>query len=120
MPCGPLKLVEKHECVNQVTKQMGSALRRLLREYKGKRLNDEKSLGDAGGGLTILRCDSIQSFYGKCIRENKGNVDKMSKEIKAIFYHYSSTADFPRHDHCPDGDSSWCSYKRDIVKNQNP
>ena len=35
MPYGPLCTVEKRECVNHVTKRMGTNLRNLLRNYKG-------------------------------------------------------------------------------------
>ena len=117
IPCGPLHLVEKHECVNHVTKRMGSALRTLLSNNKGKPLSDRKMLGGTAGGLTLIRCDSIQGFYGKCLRDNKGNVENMSKEVLAILYHYGSTEENPRHDHCPSGESSWCSYKRDEALN---
>lgn len=57
MPYGPLYLVEKHECVNYVTKRMGSALRRLLTDHKGEHLSDGKTLSGGcggGGGLTTL------------------------------------------------------------------
>jgi hypothetical protein len=72
MPYGALYPVEKEECVNHITKRMGTNLRELLRMHKGKKLADGKGLGGKGGGLTLTRVDSIQSFYGKSIRENKG------------------------------------------------
>ena len=34
-PYGPMFLVVKSECVNHVTKRMGTNLRALIREYKG-------------------------------------------------------------------------------------
>ena len=71
-PYGYKYPVEKEECVNHITKRMGTNLRELLRMYKGKKLSDGKGLGGKGGSLTITRVDSIQNFYGKSIRENKG------------------------------------------------
>ena len=35
IPYGPLLLVTKSECINHVTKRMGTALRSLQKEYKG-------------------------------------------------------------------------------------
>ena len=36
MPYGPLKFIPKAECTNHVTKRMGTGLRNLMKEYKGK------------------------------------------------------------------------------------
>ena len=64
-----------------------------------------------------------QNNYKKCyttfLRNNKGNVKKMSKEIWAILHHYSSTVEKPRHSNCPTGSFSWCSYQRDIANGTN-
>ena len=47
-PYGPLYPVEKEECVSHITKRMGTNLRELLKEYKGKKLSDGKALGGRG------------------------------------------------------------------------
>ena len=80
----------------------------------GKKLADNKCLGGRGR-LTIAKCDAIQNFYGRAIRDNKNNSAEMSRATWAILQHYSSTADNPKHNDCPDGTGSWCSYKRDEV-----
>jgi hypothetical protein len=49
----------------------------------GKKLSDGKGLSGAGR-LTIARIDSIQSFYGLCIRQNKGDSKAMTQATKAI------------------------------------
>ena len=85
--------------------------------FLGKKLSDGKSLGGKGGGLTITKCDTIQNFYGKCIRDNKNDPTGMSKATIAILDHYSSTPDKPRHDSCPQGINSWCSYNKDKALN---
>ena len=69
------------------------------------------------GRLTIARIDAIQSFYGLCIRQNKGDSKAMAKATKAIMYHYASTEENPQHTFCPVGKDSWCSYQRDVVNN---
>lgn len=84
----------------------------------GKKLED--GLGLSGKGrLTITRIDTIQSFYGKAIRDNKGSASDMAKATHAILKHYSSSPDNPCHDDCPKGASSWCSYNRDKATASN-
>lgn len=80
----------------------------------GRKLDDGKCLGGAGR-LTIARIDTIQSFYGLCIRQNKGDSLAMSKATHAILLHYSSTEDKPQHHCCPPGPDSWCSFQRDVA-----
>ena len=82
--------------------------------FSGVKLADGKGLGEAGR-LTIARIDTIQSFYGLCIHQNKGDAKAMSNATKAILLHYSSTEEKPQHDCCPVGPKSWCSYQRDLA-----
>ena len=106
--------VRIEECVNHVTKRMETNLRRMVKEYKGKKLEDGKTLSRKGR-LTSARIDAIQNFYGRTICDNKGNTEQMSKEIWAILYHYASTADKLMHTNCPTGHQSWCGYQKDIA-----
>ena len=39
MPYGPLVDIKKSECVNHITKRMGTGLRQLLQDYKGTALS---------------------------------------------------------------------------------
>lgn len=80
----------------------------------GKRLEDGGTISGTGR-LTVSRIDTIQSFYGQAIRENKGNAKAMSRAMHAILKHYSSTPEKPRHEDCPMGKDSWCSYNRDAA-----
>ena len=41
MPYGPLVHIEKAECTNHITKRMGSGLRKLMKDYKGKLSKDD-------------------------------------------------------------------------------
>ena len=106
--------VRIEECVNHVTKRMETNLRRMVKEYKGKKLEDGKTLSGKGH-LTNARIDVIQNFYGRAIRDNKGNTEQMSNEIWAILYHYASTADKPMHTNCQTGHQRWCGYQKDIA-----
>ena len=58
---------------------MGTNLRQLIKEYKGKKLEDGKGLRGKWR-LTISRIDAAQSFYGHTIHRNKGNVKKNVEE----------------------------------------
>lgn len=49
----------------------------------GKRLEDGGTISGTGR-LTVSRIDTIQSFYGQAIRENKGNSKAMSRATHAI------------------------------------
>ena len=110
-------------CVKHVTKRMGTNLRKLVKDLKGKKLEDGKGISGKGR-LTIARIDAIQNFYGRTIRNNKGNAERMSQETWAILKHYSSTLEHPQHENCPKGEMSWCSYQREQpgqvhIKKQN-
>ena len=117
-PYRPTAFIKKEGCINHVTKRMGTNLRRLIKEYKGKKLGDGKVL--SGKGRPTISCIyAIQSFYGHAIRNNKGNLKKMSKEMWAILHHYSSTTEKPMHSNCPMGSLGWCSYQGDTANGTN-
>lgn len=71
------------------------------------------------GRLTNEMANTIQNFYSRAIRVNKGDAKKMSKATHAILKHYSSTPEEPKHDDCPTGPNSWCSYQRDEANRTN-
>ena len=85
----------------------------------GKKLSDGNAFSGKGGGLTISKVDTIQSFFGQCIRRNNGNPNAMSKQVWAILNHYSSTPERPNHGDCPTGRDSWCSYNRDAATGES-
>ena len=83
----------------------------------GKKLADGKGLSGKGR-LTLAHIDAIQNFYGRAIRDNTNDAETMAKSTWAILDHYSSTPENPRHDKCPLGETSWCSYQRDLTTGQ--
>ena len=93
--------ITKLERVGHVQKRLGTGLRKLKKE---------KKLGGRGR-LTDNLIDAMQTYYGKAIRSNKGNVKAMQKAIWAILYHQSATNNKTRHKYCPPGPTSWCKYK---------
>ena len=116
-PYGPDVHIEKDNCIGHVQKRMGTRMRSLLREYKGKKLVDGKGLGGRGR-LTMQAVDSFQVYYGIALRLNKGDPAAMGRATYAILYHYASTREKPQHQFCPDGEDSWCKFKQDIATGQ--
>lgn len=116
-PYGDLQIT-KLECVGHVQKRMGSRLRRLKNKKRGQKLVDGKSLSGKGR-LTDAVIDSFQVYYGKAIRENTDNVDKMRSAVWATYLHKISRDDQPRHELCPVGEDSWCGYQRALVTGES-
>lgn len=79
--------------------------------FLAKKFEDGKS-STGKGQLTVARCDAIQNFYTRAIRNNKCNLKNMSM---VIMKHCSSTAEKPRHDCCSVCGDSWYCYQRDIA-----
>ena len=96
--------MEKNACpikwsaFDRSKKRVGSRLKNKSKEVK---LADGKGLAGKGK-LTDGKIDVLQNYYGLAIRENLTDVDKIA-----------STNENPQRDLCPDGDDSWCEYKRD-------
>ena len=55
MPYGPLVDIPKAECTNHVTKRMGSGLRRLLQNYKGKILKSSHGKNGIKSSLVVKK-----------------------------------------------------------------
>ena len=113
--------VTKEECVGHVQKRMGTSLREYKKRMRGKKLTDGKTVGGAGR-LTDRVIDSIQNYYGKAIRANKGNLNGMDNDIFAIYDHMIRDDEKPiivQHSRCPKGKSTWCKYWKDIQEKTN-
>ena len=112
-PYGESVFQTRWECIGHVQKRVGSRLQKLKNASKGVKLSDGKGLGGKGR-LTDGKVDMLQNYYGLAVRENLDDVNKMATAIKAVVYHVASTDSNPQHHLCPDGDDSWCGYKRDM------
>ena len=111
-PYGEVCMPNKLECIGYVQKRFGSGLRKLKNKSKAVKLRDGKRLGGKGR-LTDGKIDVLQNYYGLAVRENLDDVNKMATAIKGVVYHVASTDSDPQHHLCPDGNKSWCGYKRD-------
>ena len=98
---------------------MGTRLRNLVQEMRGKKLSDGKGLSGKNR-LTVKIINAIQNYYGMAIRQNVANVYAMKKSIIAILYHCSENEDLEdRHKYCPRTAESWCKYQSDKITNKN-
>ena len=111
-PYGVETVVRKVEYVGHIQKRMGGRLKRKKRDLKGKKLTDGKTIGGSGH-LSDSLIDTFQRYYGKALRQNKGDLPGIEKAVKAIWHHYASTEDNPLHEYCPRGPGSWCKWQCD-------
>ena len=94
------------------------------------KLSNGKPVGGKAGRLSRPTIDKLQKYYGNAIRrrvdkaKTKREVDnavkKMQWAVKAVLYHSVKIDDEKkRHQYCPNGESSWCSYRRDKADGTN-
>ena len=65
-PYGKDVPIKKLECVGHIQKRLGTRLRKLRKDYKGKRLNDGKILSGKGR-LTDVAINTLQNYFGMAI-----------------------------------------------------
>ncbi|GFY18878.1 uncharacterized protein TNCV_3875661 [Trichonephila clavipes] len=109
--------IEKEECLNHIAKRLGTSLRNKVKEWKVKKVTLG---GRKQGSLTDKNITMLQNYYRKAIKDNVPDTDKMKTAIYASLMHCSSTDKKPMHGKCPEGESSWCFYKRAIAKGETP
>lgn len=114
---GPNTLIAKEECVNHVSKRLGTALRNLVKEWKVKKVTLG---GRKAGSLKESTIKRLTSYYRNAITDNVPDVSKMKSAIYATISHYMSTDDKPQHGKCPPGETSWCFYNRQRAQGKTP
>lgn len=117
--------VIKEECINHVSKRMGTRLRKIkeaseiITTKTGKKMR--RSVLGGAHMLTDQAIDCLCSYYGKAIRDNVGtDYVTMKKAIWATYFHLTSTDKAPAHQFCPHSTNSWCFYNRAKALNQKP
>lgn len=116
----------KEECINHVSKRMGTRPRKLKKdastEYTTR--TGRKMRRSLLGGVHMLTddvIDHLSRYYGKAIRNNVGkSIEDMKRDIWASFFHLSATDKYPSHQLCPPGSDSWCFYNRAKADNVTP
>lgn len=61
------------------------------------------------GRLTDSLIDKLQDYYGNAIRNNRDNLEAMTKAVWAAWFHRKSTNANPQHNLCS---VDWCGYKK--------
>ena len=111
-PYGATRPVTKLECVNHVHKRMGTALRKASKDG---------GLGGRGyGKLTADKCVRLQNYFRGAILSNLDSEEKMRNAIWASFFHSTSTDEDPHHLRCPEGEESWCFFRRAEARGEDP
>ena len=110
-PYGPHVKIEKEECVGHVQKRVGTNLRKLKKNFAGKKLEAGGTIGGRGR-LTDAMIESLQTYYGLAVRANIGDLQAMCRAIWASLMHRVSTDELPKHQYCPPGIESWCGWQR--------
>lgn len=111
-PYGPTRIPSKIECVNHVHKRFGTALRKASKESR---------LGGRGRGrLTADKCTRLQNYFRGAVLNYLDSEDDMRTAIWATLFHCISTDENPHHTRCPDGEDSWCFFKKAMAKKEQP
>ena len=101
-------------------KRVGSRLRNVKSQYKGKKLSDSKGIGGGKGRLTNKVMNTLQNHYGIAIRQNTHNLYAMRKAVAAVLHHSTKNDDMDkRHQYCPRTVDSWCKYQSDKITGKN-
>ena len=110
-PYGEDVVIQKAECVGHIQKRVGTRLRDLKVRYRGKKLEDGKTLGGVGR-LNEKTINTLQNYYGMAIRQNKNDLYGMKKSVAAVLHHCSEAqSDEVRHQFCPRSEDSWCKFQ---------
>ena len=113
-PYGPNVQIQKLECIGHIQKRLGSRLRSLRSQWKGKRFEDGKGISGRGR-LTDVAINTMQNYYGMAIRQNIGALYAMKKAIGAVLYHCSNLEEDVQHQFCPRAINSWCKWQLDKI-----
>ena len=115
-PYGDRYPVNKGECLGHIQKCVGSRLRKLKKEYGGKKLSDGKTLR---GRLGDKEINKLQNYFVIAIRANCHSVTAMPKAIGAVVYHCNEANDpDARHMFCDKRQDTWCKYQKVKLKGE--
>ena len=78
------KQVVKEECINHISKRMGTALRKLVETCRAQ----GKSISGKGQ-LTREKIMKVQNYYGRAVKGNADDVELTKKRIFAIPHEFN-------------------------------
>ncbi|GFW70116.1 uncharacterized protein TNCV_2215681 [Trichonephila clavipes] len=109
--------IKKDECINHVSKRLGTSLRKAIKEWRARGV----SLGGKSrGSLKEETIKQLSRYYQNAIRSNKVDVEAMKTAIYAILFHSISTDQKPQHFKCPTGKDSWCFFQAALTRGEVP
>lgn len=114
---GPDHYIEKEECLNHVSKRLGTALRNSVKEWRAKGITLG---GRKEGSLKDSTITKLTSYYRQAIISNIPDVKKMKRAVYATLSHCMSTDAEPQHITCPTGPTSWCFYNKQKHEGKQP
>ena len=117
-PYGQDFIIKKLECIGHIQKRIGSRLRQLKIDHKGKKLTDGKGIAGKGR-LTDSAINKPQNYFGIAIRSNTDSVYAMKKCIFASLFHNSMLEVEKRHRFCPRGKDSWCIWQKEMAEEKD-
>lgn len=79
----------KLECIGHVQKHTGTQLQRLKTKLKRHKLSDNCKQLSGSGRLTDAV--NLQVYYGKAIRKNSSDVNKMKTAVWTTYFHLPLT-----------------------------
>ncbi|GFW71470.1 uncharacterized protein TNCV_3459961 [Trichonephila clavipes] len=114
---GPEIKIKKEECINHVSKRLGTSLRKAVKEWwaRGVSLG-----GKSRGSLKEETIKKLSRYYQNAIRSNKGDVEAMKSAIYATLFHSISTDQKPQHFKCSTGKESWCFFQAAFARGEVP
>ncbi|GFV82766.1 uncharacterized protein TNCV_4147341 [Trichonephila clavipes] len=109
--------IKKEECINHLSKRLGTALRQRVKDWrvKGVTLGGKKR-----GSLKEETKEKLTRYYTNAIRKNKGDVEEMKTAIYTTLFHCMSTDQKPQHKKCPSGIDSRCFYQSSLARGKKP
>ncbi|GFX33824.1 uncharacterized protein TNCV_3962331 [Trichonephila clavipes] len=113
---GKGKPIKREECINHISKRLGTDLRNKVKERRSKGVCIGGKKFGSLKETTIVKIN----FYRKAIKDNYNDVEKMKNAIYATLYHCSSPDTKPKHNKCPKGKLSWCFFKRALANGESP
>ncbi|GFT90534.1 uncharacterized protein TNCV_1663801 [Trichonephila clavipes] len=107
--------IEKERVPESYCKEASTSLRNKVKEWEVKKVTLG---GRKQGSFTDKNITKLRNYYRKAIKDNVPDTDKMKTAIYASLMHFSSTDKKHMHGKCPEGELSWCFFKRAIAKGE--
>ncbi len=82
--------IKKEECVNHLSKIMGTGLMNVIEQCKA-----QKDPISGKGKLTKAKVLKIQNYYARAIKDNAGDIATTKKRVFAILFHMTSNDSNP-------------------------